>query len=762
MPLRFFRCQVSYAQLFGEGLRRDMSEKIAFDLGFTYNERKKPSLTDVKGRVEAGDFIVLCGCSGCGKSSLLRCINHLVPAFYEGKLKGFCMLNGKDISDFSIGDVGRQASSVFQDPRSQFFTLNSSSELAFGLENFGFSHEEMVKRVKRGFEKFGLLHLMDRGVFELSGGERQLIAILSAWALDTDIILMDEPTANLDQSAIVKLREMLRELKADGKTVIVSEHRLYYLAGLADEYWYMDEGTIAKRFSSQEMLQLKEEELTEMGLRMPEIRDVVLRREDPNKSGAEESSEIKVHTLCCEGITFRYKGAKESILKNAQLSLKTGEAVALAGPNGNGKTTLGKVLCGIFKPAHGQVFFDDKAQGAKELQNKSIFVMQEAEFQFFTNSVWNELKYGRKITEPLKDEMEKMLKLSGLWKLRNRHPFTLSGGQMQKLVLLMAYFTEKPVAILDEPTAGLDGRSLRTCIQIINEIRQRKIVLIITHDLELIAGVCTKCVWLENGSVKDCFTLDSDEMLHKFREYRDCRLETAKKMFSPVRRKRIFDPRIKLVIMLCCCVTSVFVDTPLVTGMFAAGMLINIYESKYKSSFMYAVVYAALLFPYLLFPNAITTLLMNLIPRFIVIWQFMTAVVSNDGGGKTLAAFRFLRMPERVIMVFAVMFRFIPVLDKDLSLMRQSVQTRGFFSKFTDKILALPEYMEILIAPLMLRVIRIAEALSASAETRGIALTGRRQSYIALKIGAADLLITAAVVIFIGFGFFYAQIIALF
>lgn len=740
-----------------------MNEKIAFDLEFTYNERKKPSLTDVKGRIEAGDFIVLCGCSGCGKSSLLRCINHLIPAFYEGKLRGCCMLNGKDISGLSIGDVGRQASSVFQDPRSQFFTVNSSSELAFGLENFGFSHEEMVKRVKQGFEKFGLSHLMNRGVFELSSGERQLIAILSAWALDTDIILMDEPTANLDQSAIAKLREMLEELKADGKTILVSEHRLYYLAGLADEYWYMDEGTIAKRFSPQEMLQLTEEELTEMGLRVPEVRDVRLRRDDPKKSGAEvQASEMPMHTLRCEGVSFRYRGAKENILKNTALSLKTGEAVALAGPNGNGKTTLGKVLCGIFKPASGQVVFDGTVQKAKELQNKSIFVMQEAEFQFFTNSVWNELKYGRKITEPLKAEMEKMLKLSGLWKLRNRHPFTLSGGQMQKLVLLLAYFTEKPVAILDEPTAGLDGRSLHTCIRIINEIRQRKMVLIITHDLELIAGACTKCVWLENGSARECFTLDSDEALHGFREYRDCKLKTAKKMLSPAKRKRIFDPRIKLAVMLYCCVTSVFAGTPLVTGMFAAGMLINIYESKYKSSFVYGVVYAALLFSYLLFPNLMTALLVNLIPRFMVIWEFMTAVISNDGGGKTLAAFRFFHMPERVIMIFAVMFRFVPVLNKDLSLMRQSVRTRGFFRKFTDKILALPEYMEIIITPLMLRVIRIAEGLSASAETRGIALTGQRQSYAELRISVADLLLSAAVAVLIGFGLFYTRMIGLF
>ena len=736
-----------------------MREKISFNLGFTYNERKKPSLIAVEGHIETGKFIVLCGQSGCGKSTLLRCINHLIPEFYEGELKGFFLIDGKDIAELGIGEVGRMVASVFQDPRSQFFTVNSSSEVAFGLENFGLSQAKMVYRVNEGFKKFELEYLKDRAVFELSSGERQLIAILSAWALDTDVIVMDEPTANLDQRAIAKLCDMLFELKVEGKTIVVSEHRLHYLAGLADEYWYMDSGKLLKCYNQEEMLKLTESELADMGLRMPVVRNVNLKRValDENITRDRFKDDIK-HKLICENVSYRYRGAKKNILKSASIEVKTGEVVAIAGPNGNGKTTFGKVLCGIYKASSGKISFDGMVVSIKELQNKSIFIMQEAEFQFFTNSVWNELKYGKRLNSALESEMERMLKLSGLWEIRNRHPFTLSGGQMQKLVLLLAYFSKKPVVVLDEPTAGLDGRSLTTCIKIINEMRKDKIVLIITHDIELIAGACTSCVWLENGRMQDSFIFDSDEALSKFCAYRDEKLKTVVNKYMPVKNKKSFDPRIKLVIALFCCATSVFVAPSIVMGMFAAGFIINIYEGKIKSLLGYGLVFALLLFAYMAFPNIVTALLINVIPRFLVIGEFISAIISNDGGNKMITAFRYMHIPERVIMIFAVIFRFVPVMGKDLALMKQSVSTRGFFKTIKDKISAFPEYMEIIIAPLILRVIRIAESLSASAETRGIALSGRRQSFISLKTSVSDVIITMVVLALICFSFLYHMV----
>lgn len=207
---------------------------IDFEFEFQYAEEKQPTLQKVGGSIPAGRCVVLCGGSGCGKSTLLRCINGLIPQFYEGELKGFCRLNGQDTAGIRIGEIGELAASVFQDPRSQFFTVNSSNEVAFGLENHGLPQDKIRRRVDEAFRIFHLERLKDRNVYELSSGERQLISILSAWAMDTDIFLLDEPTANLDFAATQQLKEILLALKKQGKTLLLSEHRLYYLADIAE------------------------------------------------------------------------------------------------------------------------------------------------------------------------------------------------------------------------------------------------------------------------------------------------------------------------------------------------------------------------------------------------------------------------------------------------------------------------------------------------------------------------------------------------
>lgn len=187
---------------------------IDFEFEFQYSQESTPTLRKVSGNIPAGRCVVLCGGSGCGKSTLLRCINGLIPQFYEGELTGFCRLDGHDTADLSIGEIGELAASVFQDPRSQFFTVNSSNEVAFGLENHGLPQEKIRNRVDEAFRTFHLEHLKNRNVYELSSGERQLISILSAWAMDTDIFLLDEPTANLDFAATQQLRIFCLSLKS--------------------------------------------------------------------------------------------------------------------------------------------------------------------------------------------------------------------------------------------------------------------------------------------------------------------------------------------------------------------------------------------------------------------------------------------------------------------------------------------------------------------------------------------------------------------
>lgn len=247
---------------------------IDFEFEFQYAEEKTPALRQTGGSIPKGRCIVLCGGSGCGKSTLLRSINGLIPQFYEGELKGFCRLNGRDTAGLSIGEIGELAASVFQDPRSQFFTVNSSNEVAFGLENHGMPQEKIRRRVDEAFSVFHLERLKNRNVYELSSGERQLISILSAWALDTDIFLLDEPTANLDFAATQQLKNILLALKAQGKTLLLSEHRLYYLAGIADEYWVMADGEIKEKYTAEEANALSQERLHELSLRTLDLDNI--------------------------------------------------------------------------------------------------------------------------------------------------------------------------------------------------------------------------------------------------------------------------------------------------------------------------------------------------------------------------------------------------------------------------------------------------------------------------------------------------------
>ncbi|MCM1224551.1 MAG: ATP-binding cassette domain-containing protein [Lachnospiraceae bacterium] len=705
---------------------------VDFEFTFTYEGETRPALHAAGGSIERGKCVVLCGGSGCGKSTLLRCINHLIPQFYEGELKGYCRINGEDTEGMTAGAAGRIAASVFQDPRSHFFTVNSSSEVAFGLENHGLPQAEIRRRVDEAFRSFGLERLKDRDVYELSSGERQLVAVISAWAMDTELFLLDEPTANLDFAAIGGLRELLLKLKAQGKTLVLSEHRLHYLGGVADEYWIMAGGRIQQRLTAGEMESLSEEERIRYMLRASDLKKI--RLPDRRWRETEEKQKMEVENLCC---SYRKGGA---VLSDISLQAYTGEVIGIIGPNGSGKTTFGKTLAGLLKAAAGQISYQGKPLKAKERQREILFIMQEAEFQFFTNSVENELRYGRKPTRELEDGIEGLLKQFGLWQYRHRHPFSLSGGQMQKLSLMLAYLSEKRVVILDEPTAGLDAESLRECARLIGRMRERKIVFVITHDVELIAQVCTRCICFSNGRLEQEIRMKEDADLNILTRYmeQNFRLSDTARMQKRMSSRRHLDPRTKLLILLAAMMAVSVADMRFVFPVAFVVTALAFFEGFWHSALAGAGFMLLLSGFDALYPGTVLSFFANFFPRLMVTWLGLETIIGQDEATKTLAALRRLHIPEFLITVCSVVFRFFPVLSHDIRLMGQSIKTRGVFYSVLEKLRALPEYMEILLVPMALRVIRIAEALSASAETRGISLKGRRSSYPVLRFWAAD------------------------
>ncbi len=713
---------------------------IDFKLNFCYEGENQSALQDVKGTVPSGKCIVLCGDSGCGKTTLLRSMNHLIPTFYEGSLKGYCRMKGQDINALSIGETGKLAASVFQDPRSHFFTVNSSTEVAFGLENHGVTQEKMKRRVEKAFAVFHLEKLKDRNVYELSSGERQLVSILAAWAMDTEILLLDEPTANLDFAAINQLREVLLSLKQQGKTLVISEHRLHYLTDIADEYWVMAQGEIREKRTAQELLALSDEQLSRLSLRTTNLAHLTLQVKQPISPCSETA------VLSIRDVGFSYRRNESEILRHCFMRVHTGEVVGLIGSNGSGKTTLGKIVSGLLRADYGEINYNGKPANTRVLRKNSLFIMQEAEFQFFTNSVINELKYGHKDTPEICAEIERLLKRFGMWEYRNRHPFSLSGGQMQKLTLMLACLSSKPIIILDEPTAGLDAKSLKSCVALIQEMQKKKMILIITHDLELISQVCNRCICLSKGSIEQEFFLRDNASLNALMRHMNEHflLSDNQRMFSQIPAR--CDPRTKLLLLFAAMVAASSTNLTFVFSIAAVTILLSFIERFYRSAFVQSGILILLVVLNGVFPSGIFSFFASFFPRFLVTWAGLETLIARNEAVKTLAAFRKFHIPEKLIMIFSVIFRFFPVISNDMKLMSQSIQTRGAFSRILEKIRFFPQYIEILIVPLSLRVIRIAETLSASAETRGIDLKCKRNSFVSIRSGIWDIVVLVMVV----------------
>ena len=704
---------------------------IDFEFEFQYSEESTPTLRKVSGNIPAGRCVVLCGGSGCGKSTLLRCLNGLIPQFYEGELTGFCRLDGHGTADLSIGEIGELAASVFQDPRSQFFTVNSSNEVAFGLENHGLPQEKIRNRVDEAFRTLHLEHLKNRNVYELSSGERQLISILSAWAMDTDIFLLDEPTANLDFAATQQLRNILLKLKKQGKTLLLSEHRLYYLADIADEYWIMANGEIKHKYTAEKAKSLSPLQLHTLSLRTLDLEQITVSERPPQPENMPQA-------LSVSNLRYEYGRKNRAILSDVNFSVCTHEIVGLVGANGCGKTTLGKLIAGLYHSTGGEISLFGKAQKPKQLQKQVLFIMQEAEFQFFTNSVLHELQYGHKITAEFEKKTETLLKSMDMWECRDRHPFSLSGGQMQRLTLMMAYLSDKPIVILDEPTAGQDAESLKRCAELIREMGKEKTVLIITHDLELIADACDRCIGLSGGHSDTEFFIRSQQDLQAVRRYMECFHPT--KVSPPKQYKERFHPATKLLYWLVLTIVISTSDNHLVYAAYAALMLLTAADGRLITALFGSASFGALWAANVLLPDTLFSFILVLFPRIIAIGISMMTLIGRNEASRTLAALRNMHLPERFIMIVAVIFRFFPVLSGDMKLLRQSIRTRGAFVTLWQKLRALPSYIEILTVPMALRVIRIAETLSASAETRGIDLKRRKSNFLSLRFSAWDIL----------------------
>ena len=452
------------------------------NVSFTY-EQGQTALKNITLDVKKGEFLVVGGKSGCGKTTLGRVINGLAFGFYRGKLGGKVLVDGEDTAGMALWEIGERVASVFQDPSSQFFAHRVRDEIAFAAENYGLEKEIILERLDRITAELGMADLLDKDMFSLSSGEQQKVAIVSALIIDLPIFVLDEPSANLDAEGTEALGRMLSLFKRQGKTVIIVEHRLYYLTGLMDRFVYMNQGRIQTVYNREELLSISQETLTAMGLRT--LQTPMFSLNSRGCKGGQPSLDVKE-------LTFGY--SKKAVFSGINFEACKGEIIALLGRNGIGKTTFCKILAGLLKEKHGSITLNGKTPGWKQRQRKTFFVMQEAELQLFGESVSEELALGFRTNE----RDESILESLGLADLKELHPATLSGGQKQRLIQAVSKKSDRDILIFDEPTSGLDGENmLKTKVFFEKLSAEGKTILVVTHDLEFVATCCHRAVVLK-------------------------------------------------------------------------------------------------------------------------------------------------------------------------------------------------------------------------------------------------------------------------
>ena len=465
-----------------------MSAITVENLSFTYQGSEREALKQVNLTIEKGQCVLLCGKSGCGKTTLTRFLNGLIPEYFKGTISGRCNVFGLECGKHPIENYVPVVGSVFQNPKTQYFNTDTTAELAFPCENMGMPGCEIRERIMACAEKYGLSHLLDRSIFHLSGGEKQKIAFGAATMLEPKMLVLDEPTSNLDAGTIAELHDMLMQMKREGVTIVLAEHRMAWVKDLVDVCYFFADGGLQEKWTGEAFRELPDAELAARGLRATDLK--------PYQEKVQEKITLAKATgevcLTLDQVTVGYQ-KKQPVYGVEHLELGQGETIGLMGPNGVGKSTLPKTICGLLMPLNGELKWQGRRIAAKDLVKKSFLVMQDVNYELFCDSVREEVLFD---TED-ETQCDRILKQLGLDGVAERHPMSLSGGQKQRVAIASAMVSGKELILMDEPTSGLDRFHMEQVGQLLEGLKkQGKTVLVITHDEELAAGWCDRIIRL--------------------------------------------------------------------------------------------------------------------------------------------------------------------------------------------------------------------------------------------------------------------------
>ncbi len=531
---------------------RAATPQIVFDnASFSYeSSHHAGGIHDITLTIYEGEVILLCGSSGCGKTTLTRLINGLAPHYFPGTLSGTVTVAGKDIARSELYDLAGTVGSVFQNPKSQFFTVRTENEMAFCAENLGLAETTIRERIKTTASDMKLTDLLDRSLFDLSGGQKQQIACASVSVTSPGIYVLDEPSSNLDMQATANLMQQIAYWKSCGKTIVIAEHRLHYLRDLVDRIVLMEEGSIAALYEGKELIDLETAQLAALGLRLFDLHSLK-RPSPPNATqqnrvptkkpegasgefpigGTDEKRAVRESdpSLHLANVSFAYKKSPPYLIID-RAEFPAHAVIACIGHNGAGKSTFARCLCGLERKAKGSVDFqasgfaasEDTCVPLRKCKDTAYLVMQDVDHQLFAESVLDEVLLSVPDTDiPAETRTRNALDLLGklgLAQYAEAHPLSLSGGQKQRVAIASAIASDRDMVIFDEPTSGLDLKHMHQVAALLEQLRkQGRSVLVITHDPELIVQCCTHVARFDHGSLEEVYELTDTGMSRMLR-----------------------------------------------------------------------------------------------------------------------------------------------------------------------------------------------------------------------------------------------------
>ena len=439
------------------------SPLVIENLSFQYRTRPELAIQNISFELKPGEMLLIAGSSGCGKTTLARCVNGLIPRSYRGKREGRVLLHGKDVAEMQIADVAQIVGTLLQDPERQIVASNVYNEIAFGPENLGLPRSEIIERVENAMKRLKIEDLRERETFNLSGGEKQKVALAGLLAMNPSILLLDEPLASLDPASAYEALEVFRSLADEGRTIVLIEHRVEdAIVARPDRLLYMESGQVKYLGSIGDL----PTEIDHHEVKLPAewvVKRVRQLGEKADQTEPIQSPERGEPLVIFEDVDFRYSDDTPLILQNVNLTIYRGDLIGVLGPNGAGKSTLVKHAIGLLKPTRGRVLVegrDTRSMSVAQIARVLGYVFQSPTHMLYAPTVREELEFGPKNLEFEKEVMRRAVTESistvNLNGLEEYPPLGLSFGQQKRTTIAAVLAMQSKIIIMDEPTAGQD------------------------------------------------------------------------------------------------------------------------------------------------------------------------------------------------------------------------------------------------------------------------------------------------------------------